>query len=238
MTMYAVRNKQGRVVGRFATRAAAETCARTARSPNRQKKPFHVKVLEQIAKPPTNEVLIASDLRVTLPSVQRVVQTLIKHGDVKRIEVEGYPPHLALTKSGLQILRERVPGWYMHRQDSPIRGPARTRLLKLHADVSRKLWSGSPMRGLKNLPPPGTRVRLTGAFLKSTGQQRGGEGASVWTVVGSSGDSFVLVNEPYSEEYRQQMWGDLPESERPKWRAINKANLQIVGAKPKAGDYP
>lgn len=93
------------------------------------------------------------------------------------------------------------------------------------------------MRGLREAPPVGTKVRLTGIFLKNTGQQRGGEGASVWTVVGNEGN-FVLVNEPHSEEYRKQMWGDLPEAERPKWRAINRSNLQIVGAKPKAADYP
>ena len=29
---------------------------------------------------------------------------------------------------------------------------------------------------------PGTRVRLTGRFLKSTGQQAGDEGSKVWTV--------------------------------------------------------
>ena len=85
--------------------------------------------------------------------------------------------------------------------------------------------------------PIGAKVRLTGTFLKSTGQQCGPEGLSVWTVVANDGD-FVLVNEPHDEEYRKHMWGDLPESERPKWRRINRANLQIVGAKPKASDYP
>lgn len=101
----------------------------------------------------------------------------------------------------------------------------------------RRRYGHASGGGLKEIPPVGTKVRLTGKFLRDTGQQRGGEGASVWTVVGGSG-SFVQVNEPYDDEYRKQMWGDLPESERPKWRSINKANLQIVGAKPKAADYP
>ncbi len=91
--------------------------------------------------------------------------------------------------------------------------------------------------GLKAMPPVGTKVRLTGKFLQSTGQFKGREGASVWQVVGGS-DPFVYVNEPLDEEYRKQMWGDLPEAERPKWRTFHKGNLQIVGAKPKAEDYP
>ncbi len=103
--------------------------------------------------------------------------------------------------------------------------------------IAGKLEGRKPARGLAEVPPPGTRVRLTGAFLKSTGQQRGSEGASVWTVIGGDGD-FVIVDEPFDEEYRTMMWGDLPEAERPKWRRFNKFNLEIVGAKPKAGDYP
>ncbi len=109
--------------------------------------------------------------------------------------------------------------------------------MKRRGRALRRRYGRAAARGLKAPPPIGAKVRLTGSFLKSTGQQRGGEGASVWTVVGNSG-SFVLVNEPHSEEYRKQMWGDLPEAERPKWRAINRANLQIVGAPPQAGDYP
>ena len=122
-------------------------------------------------------------------------------------------------------------------QGSPIRGPARTRLLKVHADVSKKLWAKSPMsRGLKDLPPPGARVRLTGIYLKNTGQQRGGEGASVWTVLGSSGRDFVVVNEPADTSYFTP--AEMAADPSLKWRRINKANLQIVGAKPKAGDLP
>jgi hypothetical protein len=87
---------------------------------------------------------------------------------------------------------------------------------------------------------PGTPVRLTGKFLKNTGQQRGKEGASRWTVIGPvpGMPEHVYVDEPYSDEYRAQMWGDLPESQRPKWRAFNINNLEVIGAKPKAEDYP
>jgi hypothetical protein len=94
--------------------------------------------------------------------------------------------------------------------------------------------------GLKSQPPPGTPVRLTGAYLKSTGQQRGSEGASKWKVIGPvpGMPRHVYVDEPHPEEYRTMMWGDLPESERPKWRAFALGNLQIIGAKPKAEDYP
>ena len=123
------------------------------------------------------------------------------------------------------------------RAGSPVRGAERTRLLKIHADVSKKLWAKSPMsRGLKDLPPPGARVRLTGIYLKNTGQQRGGEGASVWTVLGSSGRDFVVVNEPADTSYFTP--AEMAADPSLRWRRINKANLQIVGAKPKAGDSP
>lgn len=36
---------------------------------------------------------------------------------------------------------------------------------------------------MKTKPPPGTRVRLTGEFLRNTGQQAGGEGQKSWTIV-------------------------------------------------------
>ena len=46
----------------------------------------------------------------------------------------------------------------------------------------------------------GDRVKLTGKFLKNTGQRTGGEGQSVWTVVECScklcaRGEFVAVNE-------------------------------------------
>lgn len=44
---------------------------------------------------------------------------------------------------------------------------------------------------------PGDRVRLSGKFLRSTGQSVGGEGQRIWTVKGISG-GFVVVDEELS----------------------------------------
>ncbi len=72
------------------------------------RKPFHVRVLEKIARSsPTNEGMVAADLRVTVPSVKRVVDTFIRQGDLERVEVPGYPPQLELTRQGREYLRER-----------------------------------------------------------------------------------------------------------------------------------
>jgi len=109
--------------------------------------------------------------------------------------------------------------------------------MRLSKALKRRYGRAVGKRGLQAPPPIGARVRLTGAFLKSTGQQRGGEGMSVWTVTGNDGD-FVITNEPMDPTYVKEMWGDLPEAERPKFRRINRFNLEIVGAKPKAADYP
>jgi hypothetical protein len=110
----------------------------------------------------------------------------------------------------------------------------------------RHRYGRASKRGLAVKPPPGTRVRLTGIFLKNTGQQRGGEGSSIWTVIPDSesgfpgpqlGGDFVTVNEPVAD---QSMWADI-QSTRPDGRFMRKLNihnLQIVGAKPKAEDYP
>lgn len=76
-------------------------------------KSFHVSILEKIVRTsPTNEAMIAADLRVTVPSVKRVVDTLVRQGDVERVEVPGYVPHLAITRQGREYLREREPGWW------------------------------------------------------------------------------------------------------------------------------
>ncbi len=92
--------------------------------------------------------------------------------------------------------------------------------------------------GLKTMPPVGTKVRLTGVYLKSTGQQRGSEGSSVWRVLGRSGDSFVIVDQELHDWRSMFSPAELAADPSLKWRRINKANLQIVGAKPKAEDYP
>ena len=96
--------------------------------------------------------------------------------------------------------------------------------------------------GLKTKPSAGTRVRLTGKFLASTGQTTGGDGPSRWLTVDCgcglcSGGRYVATDEKYPEALRLQMWGDLPEAERPLYRHIAIGNLEIVGANPKAKDY-
>jgi hypothetical protein len=94
---------------------------------------------------------------------------------------------------------------------------------------------------------PGTRVRLTGIFLRNTGQMAGGEGSSRWTIVqcdcrlcrgNTSGSAFVAVDEPHECQSNPKGYEDIPEAERPRWRHINVANLEVIGAKPKPSDYP
>ena len=79
---------------------------------------------------------------------------------------------------------------------------------------------------------PGTRVRLTGTFLRSTGQLAGGEGASKWTIVAcdcalcadrTPGWRFVAVDEPGFDGGQ---------------RHFNAANLEAIGSRPRAANYP
>ncbi len=72
----------------------------------------------------------------------------------------------------------------------------------------------------------GDVVALTGKFLKSTGQQVGGEGRKQWKVVGTSGD-FVIVNEPADTAWYTA--AELAADPSLKWRRINSANLYRVG---------
>lgn len=73
----------------------------------------------------------------------------------------------------------------------------------------------------------GDRVKLTGKFLKSTGQRTGRAGLDTWTIVGFWGDGnrFALVNEPIDPTGYE----DLAPADRPKWRSIAVANLYKVG---------
>ncbi len=71
---------------------------------------------------------------------------------------------------------------------------------------------------MRDKPEPGTTVRLTGEFLRNTGQQAGGEGHSKWIVVecgcGLCGvGKFLAVDEP-----------GIDNPDRP--RHINYANLE------------
>lgn len=107
----------------------------------------------------------------------------------------------------------------------------------------------SKQRGLKTAPPAGTKVRLTGYFLKCTGQVTGGEGSKRWTVLAAGdcgfGDMclcrtgrFVAVDEPLSDEDRKAAYGDIKSTRADGrlMRSINIGNLEIVGAPPKAAD--
>lgn len=90
---------------------------------------------------------------------------------------------------------------------------------------------------------PGMKVHLTGSFLRNTGQMVGGEGQSVWQIVGCSCNlcqtgAFVAVNEPHSCQEDPRGYEDIAPEDRPRWRHINTCNLQVVGGRLKASDYP
>jgi hypothetical protein len=81
----------------------------------------------------------------------------------------------------------------------------------------------------------GDRVQLTGTFLKSTGQQRGSEGVRKWIVVACSCElcakgRFVAVNEP--NIFRER------DPEQSEHRHIATGNLMVIGAPPRASDFP
>jgi len=80
-------------------------------------------------------------------------------------------------------------------------------------------------------------VRLTGVFLRDTGQIAGGEGQNVWQVAecscslcseweGPNAMPLVAVNER----------GGGPRQVA--WRHIAAVNLEVLGAPPRAADYP
>ena len=77
----------------------------------------------------------------------------------------------------------------------------------------------------------GDRVKLTGKFLKNTGQRTGSAGLDTWTIVGFWGenDEMALVNEPHLCQSDPTGYEDIPPEERPKWRTINVGNLYKVG---------
>jgi hypothetical protein len=104
-------------------------------------------------------------------------------------------------------------------------------------------------RGLLSRPAVGARVRLTGVFLRNTGQQLGGEGESRWLVVacpcrgcddwsGPNAHPLVALDEPHEAQRDPRGYEDLAPWERPRWRHVAACNLEIVGAPPRAADYP
>ena len=70
----------------------------------------------------------------------------------------------------------------------------------------------------------GDKVKLTNKFIRNTMST---EGRKKWTVLGfwGSDNHQVLVNEPIAFP---EMFDDLPENERPKWRSIEINNLSKV----------
>lgn len=75
---------------------------------------------------------------------------------------------------------------------------------------------------------PGTRVRLSGKFLRSTGQLAGGEGRKVWAVLDiETAAHWIVVDEPAcTDRYTAAELGKEPSLA---FRRIAKANLVIVG---------
>jgi len=103
--------------------------------------------------------------------------------------------------------------------------------------------------GLLARPAVGTVVRLTGVFLRNTGQIAGGEGQARWTVVAcdcracddwtaAEAAPLVAVNEPHACQSDPRGYEDIAPEDRPKWRHIAACNLETVGARPRAADYP
>ncbi len=86
--------------------------------------------------------------------------------------------------------------------------------------------------------PVGTKVRLTGRFLRSTGQYTGSDANGKWLTVACNcglceGDGYCAVNEP-ALDYGQ--WDDIPKEKRPKWRHFATANLEDANKPSKAKD--
>ena len=78
--------------------------------------------------------------------------------------------------------------------------------------------------------PVGARVKLTGVFLKNTGQRAGGEGAKVWTVIAHAcsmceSGRYVAVDE-YPIELHLAEIKKLEEAEGPK--RTKEAALKVL----------
>lgn len=90
---------------------------------------------------------------------------------------------------------------------------------------------------------PGTKVRLSGSFLQSTGQLLGSAGTSLWVVQECSCGSCksgltVATDEPHPEE--DLAWftpEELRENPALRWKHIARSNLTILG-QPSVRDCP
>lgn len=99
--------------------------------------------------------------------------------------------------------------------------------------------------GLKAQPPPGTKVRLTATFLRNTGQMTGDEGQRRWIVQACECElckrgEHVATNEKHPDWYMERMYSAEEIATMPhlRFRHLGIGALEIVGAKPKAADYP
>jgi hypothetical protein len=73
----------------------------------------------------------------------------------------------------------------------------------------------------------GQKVKLTGKFLKSTGQGRGSAGLDTWTITGITSNGWAITDEPTDTSYYTA--AELAEDPTLKFRRIALANLYIVG---------
>jgi hypothetical protein len=176
--MYTVRAKSGRSMGSYATKAEAEARraqldrqserlkahrfgrGRTSRSPSEYRSRWVSEIHELLKRGG-----YAGDLQ--------------KHAE--RLVREGYGPeeiaHRIRNNNlsdalGIQMVKK---GYFL---GNPIHGPARKRLLKIHADVSRKLWAKSPQR-----------TRVENAAYAATHKD--------YRLTRPSGEKCVLVNGPH-----------------------------------------
>lgn len=76
----------------------------------------------------------------------------------------------------------------------------------------------------------GSKVRLTGKFLKNTGQHRSPEARSTWTITGITSNGWAITNERLSDESLKMFTAEeLAADPSLAFRRIALANLHIVG---------
>ena len=76
----------------------------------------------------------------------------------------------------------------------------------------------------------GDKVKLTGKFLKSTGQQRGPEGLSTWIITGfSNGGRWAITDQPAANPEGYYSADELAADPTLAFRRIAVENLYIVG---------
>ena len=81
----------------------------------------------------------------------------------------------------------------------------------------------------------GAPVRFTGTFLKNTGQQAGGEGQKVWSIVPCT---CGCEDRTVDDAYAMIAVNEKTATDLTSWRHIARANLMIVGGPLRARDYP